>query len=90
MNAHAGAGGGVRHLAALAREPRPAGSDAEDRARRYAEQVLRDAGFAVTREPFDYSAFPGRYGDADRRRAAARADDRARGSVARGAREARR
>ena len=62
MRADAGAGGGVRHLAALAQEPRPAGSDAEDRARRYAEQVLRDAGFTVSREPFSYSAFPGRYG----------------------------
>ena len=56
-----GAAGGARHLAALAREPRPAGSDAEERARRYAEQVLEDAGFAIAREPFSYSAFPGRY-----------------------------
>jgi len=57
----AGAVGGRRHLAALAREPRPAGSDAEERARRYAEQVLTDAGFAVAREPFTYSEFPGRF-----------------------------
>lgn len=57
-----GAAGGARHLAALAREPRPAGSEAEERARGYAEQVLREAGFAVTREPFTYSEFPGRYG----------------------------
>lgn len=56
-----GAAGGERHLAALAREPRPAGSDAEERARRYAEQVLEDAGFTIVREPFTYSAFPGRY-----------------------------
>lgn len=56
------AGGGARHLAALAKEPRPAGSDAEERARRHAEQVLRDAGFVVSRETFGYSAFPGRYG----------------------------
>jgi hypothetical protein len=62
MSSGASAGSGVRHLAALAREPRPAGSDAEDRARRYAEQVLRDAGFSVMRESFSYSAFPGRYG----------------------------
>jgi hypothetical protein len=57
-----GGGGGERHLAALAREPRPAGSDAEERARRYAETVLEGAGFHVTREPFSYSTFPGRYG----------------------------
>jgi len=56
------AAGGARHLAALAREPRPAGSDAEERARRHAEQVLGEAGFTVAREPFSYSAFPGRYG----------------------------
>ncbi len=62
MNVRAGAAGGERHLAALAQEPRPAGSDAEDRARRYAEQVLRDAGFSISREEFSYSAFPGRYG----------------------------
>jgi len=46
----------------LAREPRPAGSDAERRARDYATGVLRDAGFATREEAFDYSAFPGRYG----------------------------
>lgn len=62
MSDRAGAGGGARHLAALAKEPRPAGSDAEDRARRWAELVLRDAGFVVSREAFTYSAFPGRYG----------------------------
>ncbi len=56
-----GAAGGARHLAALAREPRPAGGEAEERARRYAERVLEDAGFTVTREPFTYSTFPGRY-----------------------------
>lgn len=56
-----GAAGGARHLAALAREPRPAGGDAEERARRYAEQVLEEAGFGITREPFSWSAFPGRY-----------------------------
>ena len=57
-----GAAGGVRHLAALARDPRPAGSSAEEVARRYAEQVLADAGFSIAREPFSYSTFPGRYG----------------------------
>jgi hypothetical protein len=61
MNARAGAASGARHLAALALEPRPAGSEAEERARRYAEQVLESAGFSVRREPFTYSAFPGRY-----------------------------
>ena len=60
----AGAAGepGRRHLEALAREPRAAGSDAERRARDYAAAVLGDAGFAVRREPFHYSAFPGRWG----------------------------
>ncbi len=62
MSERASAGGGVRHLAALAKEPRPAGSDAEDRARRHAEQVLREAGFVVSRETFTYSTFPGRFG----------------------------
>lgn len=62
MSSTASAGGGARHLAALAKEPRPAGSDAEERVRRYAEQVLRDANFVVTREPFMYSSFPGRFG----------------------------
>lgn len=57
----ASAAGGERHLAALAREPRPAGSAAEERARRYAEEVLEEIGFSVTREPFTYSGFPGRY-----------------------------
>jgi hypothetical protein len=51
----------LRHLAALAHEPRPAGSAAEARARQYAATVLRDAGFDVRMEPFDYSAFPGRF-----------------------------
>jgi hypothetical protein len=59
--ARGGPGDGARHLAALAREPRPAGSAAEGRARDYADQVLRGAGFDVRREPFEYSAFPGRY-----------------------------
>jgi hypothetical protein len=59
----AGAQGGVgaSHLAILAREPRPAGSGAEARARDYAARVLQDAGFDVTTEPFVYSAFPGRF-----------------------------
>jgi hypothetical protein len=52
---------GVAHLAALGREPRPAGGPAESRAREYAARVLDEAGFTVTREPFIYSRFPGRY-----------------------------
>lgn len=52
---------GVAHLAVLAREPRPAGGAAEARARRYAAGVLTAAGFEVSREPFDYSTFPGRF-----------------------------
>jgi hypothetical protein len=55
-----GAASGERHLAALAREPRPAGSDAESRARHYAAQVLEGAGFTIARETYTYSAFPGR------------------------------
>ena len=51
---------GVEHLAVLAREPRPAGGDAEERARDYAASVLAGAGFTVRRERFTYSAFPGR------------------------------
>jgi hypothetical protein len=54
-------GVGAGHLAVLAREPRPAGSAAEARARDYAEQVLDEAGFTVTRERFTYSRFPGSY-----------------------------
>jgi hypothetical protein len=52
---------GARHLAFLAREPRPAGGAAEQEAREYAAARLRDAGFRVDTEPFAYSAFPGRY-----------------------------
>ena len=59
--ASARGGVGAGHLAILAREPRPAGSTAEARARAYAERVLDDAGFTVTREAFTYSRFPGRY-----------------------------
>jgi hypothetical protein len=46
----------------LAREPRPAGSDAEARARDYCVARLRAAGFDVHEEPFEYSAFVGRWG----------------------------
>jgi hypothetical protein len=47
---------------ALVREPRPAGSEAETRARSHCAEVLRNAGFVVHEEPFEYSAFPGRWG----------------------------
>jgi hypothetical protein len=46
----------------LAREPRAAGSEAEARARAYCAERLRGAGFDVSEEPFEYSAFPGRWG----------------------------
>jgi len=55
-------GRGVAHLAALARAPRGAGSAAEDEARKYCARVLRDAGFDVALEQFEYSQGPGRYG----------------------------
>lgn len=55
-------GQGVAHLAVLARAPRAAGSVAEGEAREYCARVLRDAGFDVTLEPFDYSQLPARYG----------------------------
>jgi peptidase M28-like protein len=48
----------------LASEPRPAGSAAEARARAYCAERLRDAGFDVHEEPFEYSAFVGRWGTA--------------------------
>ena len=47
---------------ALAAEPRPAGSEAEGRAREYCASRLRAAGFDVREETFEYSAFPGRWG----------------------------
>jgi hypothetical protein len=46
----------------LARDPRAAGSEAETRARAYCAERLRAAGFEVFEEPFEYSAFPGRWG----------------------------
>jgi hypothetical protein len=59
--ARAREGEGAAHLAVLAREPRPAGGAAEARALAYAERVLDAAGFTVSRAPFQYSCFPGRY-----------------------------
>ena len=55
-------GAGAAHLAVLARAPRAAGSAAEDEAREYCARVLRDAGFDVALEQFEYSEVPGRYG----------------------------
>lgn len=49
-----------RHLEALAATPRPAGGDAEARARAYCADILADAGLAVAEEPFSYSQLPGR------------------------------
>jgi len=46
----------------LAREPRAAGDESEARARAYCAEQLRGAGFEVSEEPFEYSAFPGRWG----------------------------
>ena len=49
-----------RHLEALASTPRPAGGDAEARARTYCAETLTAAGLAVAEEPFSYSELPGR------------------------------
>jgi hypothetical protein len=46
---------------AIASVPRPAGGPGEAVARAHCARVLRDAGFEVNEEPFEYSAFPGRY-----------------------------
>ena len=53
---------GVAHLRVLARAPRAAGSAEERAARDYCSRVLRDLGFDIAVEPFEYSALPGRYG----------------------------
>ena len=46
----------------LARDSRPAGGDAEARARGYCADRLRRAGFEVSEEAFEYSSFVGRWG----------------------------
>ena len=46
----------------LAREPRPAGGEAESNARAYCADRLRSAGYDVRDEFFEYSAFVGRWG----------------------------
>ena len=55
-------GEGVAHLRVLARAPRAAGSAEESASRDYCARVLRGLGYDVTAEPFEFSAFPGRYG----------------------------
>src|SRR3989442_7000554 len=50
------------HLARLAARGRPTGSAAIAEAREYCATVLRDAGYRVVEEPFEYSQFPGRLG----------------------------
>ncbi|HET7584165.1 MAG TPA: M28 family peptidase [Gemmatimonadaceae bacterium] len=51
-----------RHLQAIAAAPRPAGSDAERRAREHCAAVLRESGYVVREEPFTYSTLPGKWG----------------------------
>jgi Peptidase family M28 len=50
------------HLAAIAAAPRPAGGDAERKAREYCAAVLRAIGCEVVEQPFEYSTFPGKWG----------------------------
>jgi hypothetical protein len=49
----------ARHLDAIATVPRPAGGDAESRARAHCTAELRALGFTVREAPFEYSAFSG-------------------------------
>lgn len=51
--------GAREHLERLAAHPRPAGSPAERDAREWCRTTLAASGFAVTAEPFSYSAVPG-------------------------------
>ena len=53
-----------RHLARLASSARPAGSPAEDMARRYCADTLAALGFTVTEDAFEYSTVPGRWATA--------------------------
>ena len=50
------------HLDRVAAEPRPAGGEAEQRARAHCAATLRALGFTVEELPFEYSALAGRYG----------------------------
>lgn len=52
---------GVRHLHALAAEPRFTGSANAARARAYCRAELERLGFRSIEEPFEYSALPGRW-----------------------------
>ena len=54
--------GGSPHLARLAAGPRPTGGAAIEAARNYCSLELRRLGFVVRQEPFEYSAFAGRFG----------------------------
>jgi hypothetical protein len=54
--------GGVPHLARLAASPRPTGGAAIADARAYCAIELHRLGFIVREEPFEYSAFAGRFG----------------------------
>ncbi len=54
--------GGSPHLARLAASPRPTGGAGIAAARAYCFTELRRLGFAVREEPFEYSAFAGRFG----------------------------
>ena len=49
-------------LERIARGPRPAGGEAEARVRELCRDRLIAAGFIVSEEAFEYSAFPGRWG----------------------------
>jgi hypothetical protein len=52
----------LTHLEALGRQPRPAGSAAAATALDYCASHLTAAGFTIVRQPFSYSALPGRFG----------------------------
>jgi hypothetical protein len=50
------------HLTAIASAPRPAGGEAERKAREYCADALRTIGCDVAEHPFGYSTFPGKWG----------------------------
>ncbi len=54
--------GAAPHLARLAASPRPTGGVAIAQARAYCAIELHRLGFTVREEPFEYSAFAGRFG----------------------------
>ena len=51
----------LSHLRVIAVSERAAGGRAEAEARRYCARVLLKAGFSISEEPFEFSAFPGTY-----------------------------